>query len=657
MARSRPKTRRHPRANPRGVLRVMGDGYGFVKTSEGEFFIPSKKMGGAFDGDVVELAPASLNQAYKQPGKKNNRPGEKPTARVVRVVDRAHETLLGRYEIAEPFGVVIPEDRRIPYDIFTMRADCPEAQNGDFVRVRVSNYPSRNTAATGVVEEILGSADEESMAVELIIARHKLETRFSAASLEQARQATLDEVSALADGYRDIRDRVVFTVDPADARDFDDALSLDKVEGLWRLGVHIADVARYVPWGSSIDLDARRRTTSVYLVDRVIPMLPEELSNELCSLKPHATRLAMTVDMFLSPDGQVKRFDIYSSVIQSSARFSYDQVQEVLDAGRQATEFEQRFQQLHQLTGKLVKNAQARGAIEFVATEAKVQLDEDGAPTEVVLRKKTDATEIIEQAMILANTTVASYLHKRDFPCAYRVHEQPSEDSLADLIPVLQEFDYFKHVSKAAFVEGNPQVIQELLTLSKGKPEEELISFLLLRAMKRAEYKPSCEGHYGLGLEEYAHFTSPIRRYPDLIVHRMLKAKLKKKSGTFEAQVDSLEWLCQHSSAMERVAEKAARDSQELKMIEYLERFVGQTFEALIVSVTSYGFFVRLDNTAEGLVSLKTLGNEYFIFDQERHMLIGEETGVKYRLGQRVQVILEQAQPRLGRLDFRITHA
>ena len=654
---SKRKTRRNPRSNPRGVLRVSAAGYGFVQTAEGEFFVPASKMGGAFDGDMVEIAPTHVNPQHKQPHKAHGKQGDKPSGRVVRVVNRAHESVVGRYEVAEPFGVVVPEDRRIPYDIFTMRKDYPHVRDGDAVRVRITTYPSRNEAATGVIEEVIGRAEDEDLAIDMIVARHKLETAFSDASIEQAEKAEVDVAGALGEGYRDLRDRFVFTIDPADARDFDDAISIDEVDGLVRLGVHIADVSHYVPWNSSIDLDARRRATSVYLVDRVIPMLPEELSNDICSLKPGEPRRAMTADMFLDGSFEVKRATFYPSVIESKARLSYEEAQEALGGDGSASidgALADKLHRLHEVACGLADARRRAGGIDFDTTEAKVRLDSGGEPEAIVLRRRTDATEMIEEAMVLANNQVASYLSERGFPSVYRVHEPPSPESLAELVPVLQEFDYLKTVSASAFSAGSPTAIQAVLGRAAGRPEAELVSTLVLRSMKRAEYKSECGPHFGLASDAYTHFTSPIRRYPDLIVHRMLKAQLFGKPGTFEQQVHSLAWLAKHSSEMERIAEAAARESQEYKMIEYLSRDVGAAFNAVIAGVASYGFFVRLENTAEGLVPLKELGAEYFALDARRHQLVGQESGTVYRLGQRVRVVLEAAYPRERKLDFRL---
>lgn len=710
MGRHRKHVRRAPRSNPRGVLVARAGGFGFVSTAEGEFFVPASAMGGAFDGDLVELAPISRRgERGGAAGRGGGRVQDKPAARVVRVLDRAHDTVIGRYEVAEPFGVVVPEDTRIPYDIFTMRADHPEVPDGALVRVRVTQFPTRHTAATGVVEEVIGTAEEATLGVDVIVARHKLETEFSAAALAEARAAVLDEEGALASGYRDLRDRVTFTIDPADARDFDDALSLDWVpadggaapgagRGLWRLGVHIADVSHYVEWNSSLDLDARRRATSVYLVDRVIPMLPEELSNELCSLKPGEARRSMTVDLYLDDHGDLVRFEAYPALIRSDARLSYDEALALIEAAEDAgTAGEQAAAGAEPWAGatvaegasasapaadapgapapaepaaredpvaarvvraarlaRLRQGIRARaGALDFDTVEAKVDLDAEGVPTGIRLRAKNAATELVEQAMILANEAVATLLEQRGFPCLYRVHERPASDALGGLVPVFQEFPWFTEEMAARLVTGDPRALQAVLAASAGRPEGELVSMLLLRSMRRALYRPVNDGHYGLGLGAYAHFTSPIRRYPDLVVHRMLRAALTKRPQKFDQEVAALPWIAEHSSDMERVADEAARESQELKMVEYLAGHVGESFPAIVSGVASYGLYARLECTAEGFVPMRALGREYFAFDAQRHTLTGEESGRVLRLGQRLPVTLVAAEPATRKLELK----
>ena len=717
MARKRSHTRGKAHEYPRGVLSVTKGGYGFVQTAEGEFFIPASDMNGAFDGDVVEVSPARQERSRKALARAASS-SKRREARVKRVVEHAHAELVGRYEKAEPFGVVIPEDPRIPYDIFTLLSENPNVPDGTIVRVSLTTYPSRKEAATGTIVEVLGDSDDERVPIDLLVARHKLETSFSEGALAEAADARVDAEEALNSGYRDLRDRFIFTIDPDDAKDFDDAVSLEPVvpmndgsfhidasetasatapaatpaskKAYWRLGVHIADVSHYVPWGSAVDLDARRRATSVYLVDRVIPMLPEKLSNDVCSLRPGEDRRTMTVDMLIDQAGNVVDVDVYPALIRSCARLTYGQAQgfieNAVDSNQPTSasaetvsaiaepasatadlaagdlmelyskELAERICELSRIAKKRMALRALAGGIDFNTVEAKVRLDERGVPLRIDLRKRTDATQLIEEAMIAANEAVARFLSDAGFPCIYRVHEKPSRESLAGLVPVLQEFPWFKGIDADAFVAGNPHVIAQVLEACKGRNEEALVTTLALRAMKRALYESEQNPHYALASEAYAHFTSPIRRYPDLVVHRMLKAALWGRPQKFDQEVTNLTWIAQHSSQMERIAERAAAESQEVKIIELMEGQIGQTFSGMISGVASYGLFVRLDNTAEGMVEIADLGREYFALDSVRHTLTGSDTGKEFRLGKHVAVRLLEADRRTRTLRFKLVN-
>lgn len=689
------KARRAAKANPRGVIELTGAGYGFVQTAEGGFFVPSSKTADAFDGDFVEVVRMSSASRGRE---SHSVSGGLPAARVVRVLGRAHETIVGRYEIAEPFGVVVPEDPRIKHDIFTLRREAPFAQEGDIVRVRITVYPSRREPAQGVVEEVLGHEGDAGVDVELVIARHKLETRFSEAAIAEAKAARVDAEGALfSEGYRDCTNRIVFTIDPDDARDFDDALSLDVVakdgtvlsssggsddawmdavdsiargEALWRLGVHIADVSHYVPWDSPLDHDARRRATSVYLVDRVIPMLPEELSNDVCSLRPRRERRTFSVDMYLDAKARIVRADAFPSVIQSRARLTYGQVQRSLDALRcgdrigacdalrDATEGDfiavsQRIVGLDAIARMLHAMRIEHGGMDFEGEEARVRLDSDGHPLSVEVRVKTDATSLVEEAMIAANEAVARILRDAKAKSIYRVHEPPSPADLSDLIPILQEFGYGEESTLSRFASGDPFAIQNVLALARGRREENLVSSLVVRAMKRAVYRDSCERHFGLASDAYVHFTSPIRRYPDLMVHRALKRVLFGRDESSSAVEASTAAIAAHSSEAERVAETAARESQELKLYELLEQRVGQEEDGIVSGVASSGFFVRLTDTCEGFVSLRGEG-EYWILDARRRLLTGSDSGSEVRLGMGVRVRIKDVRPLERRADFQL---
>lgn len=694
MARRSAKARRRPKARPQGILELNAQGFGFVKTAEGEFFVPAAKTNGAFPGDLVEVARLGSSHHDGVPSRFH-----KPAARVLRVIMRARETLIGRYEVAEPFGVVVPEDPRVPCDIFTLRADAPQVNDGDIVEVRIIEFPSRNSAATGTVIRVVGSEGDSGIDVDLIVAEHQFETKFSDSALQQAEECSLDVETLLARGYRDLRSEFIFTVDPVDARDFDDAVSLERKGEDLLLGVHIADVSQFVPFDSSLDLDARRRATSVYLVDRVIPMLPERLSNGLCSLVPCQDRAAVSVQALVSPEGVVRSFEVFPSVIRSKARLSYEQAQCLLSAvnapgvckgsanNGQATatcdvksplesivscdvpqgslpldadtaaSLQSRVVTLNSLAKALHARRKKDGCMDFDRVEAKAQLDGKGRPTGIVYRSRTDATSLIEEAMILANTLVAQWLEGQGLPCVYRIHDEPDGDALRSLYEMLQEWPLFNDVDKRLFCAGNPAELQKVLSLVEGFPQKELVNTLLLRSMKRAVYRAAQSPHYGLALESYCHFTSPIRRYPDLLVHRMCKEAFFGHSATFEAQKNSLPWMAEHSSHMEREAEKAARQSQLTKIVEYLQQFIGSTYSGIVSHVSNFGLMVRLECTAAGSLPVEELGDEYFAFDPERQMLIGSSTGVRYRLGQRLDVVLVAAHPRERRLSFKLASA
>ena len=705
MPRSKNHTRRVARSRPRGIMQLNPEGYGFVRTSEGEFFVPHAKLGGAFDGDLVEVAPlpANSSKGRSHEGFGGGRYGHKPAARVVSVIERAHEVVVGRFEAAEPFGVVVPLDPHIPYDIFTQLSEAPDVEDGAIVRVRIAQFPSRNSAATGHIEEVLEHVDGLDEGVDAVVARHKFETAFSDAALAEAHGASIDEVGALASGYRDLRERFVFTIDPDDARDFDDALSIDQMEdqgrSFWRIGVHIADVSHYVEWGSALDLAARRRATSVYLVDRVIPMIPEELSCGLCSLAPGEVRRSMTVDLYVNERAQLARYEIYPALICSNARLTYGEALEMLEVvgedevaagegvghapcsdsparansplgclaraelrteyaphsqGQRETSLRKCLRQLARLASLRHAQRERKGGIDFDQPEARVKLDEAGRPQGVELRRKNAATSLVEEMMIWANEVVAEHLSRAKFPCVYRVHEAPDLEGLAQLVPIFEEFPWFGKIDPVGFFTGSQHALQQAVSASRGRAEGELVSSLVLRSMKRAVYREKNCGHYGLASATYCHFTSPIRRYPDLMVHRMLKAELFGRSERFDQMTTNLGWICEHSSGMEREADDAQRESEELKLAEYLQRFVGQSFSAIVSGVSQGGLYARLENTAEGFIPVRTLGDDYFSFDAARYTLTGEETGARYRLGQRIAVVLFAVDPRVPQIDLRL---
>lgn len=621
---------RRSSVGPIGTIDIHARGYAFCDTDEGSFFVPRSALGGAMPGDKVELRVSSRDVPD----------GGKRSAKVTRVVSRATEYLIGTLEINDPLAVVVAQDPRVRHDLFITDGHTGGAHDGDVVLARITSYPDRRQPMQGYVVEVLGAADAPGMDVDIIIHNLDLPTKFSPQALEQAEGIEVDVEAALAEpGRHDLRMRDIFTIDPTDAKDFDDAISLDKVDGMLRLGVHIADVSSYVAWDSHIDICARDRATSVYLVDRVLPMLPEKLSNDVCSLRPGEDRLTMTCDMYLDASANVRRYEIYPSVICSKRRFDYDEVQEILD-GKRDDPYAAKLARFDALAKRLLSLRLARGAIDFETVEAKPVLDERGMVMRVDLRHKTDATSMIEEAMILANETVARHAHANDVPFVYRVHEPPSAAALEALLPPLRELGY----NVAELATGNPAAFQDVLDEAHGTREEPLVNYLVLRSMERAAYNTEPIGHFGLASTFYCHFTSPIRRYPDLMVHRLLKDS--------HAMETHLQWLAKHSSKMERLAERAERDSVELKLCEYLAERIGEVFTGTISTVVARGLYVRLENTLEGFVRFDYLHGEYHEFDPLVQTLVGEETGRTYRIGQQLRVRVEEVNPRERSVSF-----
>jgi ribonuclease R len=623
-----------------GRLSMNRRGFGFVATPAGDIYIGKRDTGGAMHGDTVAVR---LEQRQSRAG----RAGE-----VVDVIERNLTELVGRFERHGKLGIVVPTDARVKADLFVDLASAPtDARPNDVVVARITRYATRRDAMQGVITQVLGPEDAPGVDVEIVIHEHGLETEFPD-EVTEAAEALASEVEAeLAAGREDRRDLFTITIDPIDARDFDDAISIEREGGGFRLWVHIADVSHYVPWDTVVDVEARHRATSVYLVDRVLPMLPEHLSNVICSLNPEADRLTFTVEMLLDRTGLVESYRLYPSVIRSDRRLNYDEVQAWLDDGGFPDEtLERVIRDFHRVANAIHERRVARGGLDFDTVEARVTLDDAGKPLGVVLRKRTDATNMIEEAMILANETVAQHMTAAKAPMVYRIHEDPDPDALAQVAVILKEFSYpIQDIHGAS-----PRTFQKIVAFAHGRPEERLINSLLLRALERARYADYLAPHFGLASEEYCHFTSPIRRYPDLIVHRLLKAQL---AGTLDKpptgdMVPELEWLAEHSSVMEREAEAAEDESQKVKLVALMADHLGETFDGIITGVMGFGCFVALDNTAEGLVHVEAMADDYYRFDAERFMLVGEHNGMHYRLGQRVRVRVLDASVTERRIDF-----
>ena len=669
MGRKRPhhgNTRRGNTAGPRkkpqallaGTIHVARPGMASVETAEGTFMVARGGIHEAMDGDEVQVSLV-------------RRGGTDPQAVVRTVVQRAITSFLGTYAQAGPLGAVSPLDGRMTHDFFVLPEDDSAVRLGvtdhDVVEARILAYPARGTAGVVTLARRVGAAAELDLLMETVIASHGLATEFMPSTLEQANALDLDVDAALREPLRsDKRDQLTFTIDPTDARDFDDAVGATRDDsGGYTVAVHIADVTAYLPWGSPMDIEAQQRTCSTYLADRVLPMLPERLCNELCSLKPEEDRLAMSVTMQLNERCEVKDAKVRPSVIRSRARLDYDTADALLDGRIQEGDLPCASENAHAVAEAIVlldeiaaarrRLRARRGAVDFETKESKVLLDEAGHPTGVVVRERTRATSLIEEAMLMANEAVAKMLADVDMPAAYRVHERPAPESLAETLPVLHELRLLQPGEAERLVAGDPFAVQDVLARAKGTSGEYLASALLLRAQKRAIYLSHNDGHYALGAKAYCHFTSPIRRYPDVVVHRAIKARLAGKVDSPEqkAVAKALPQICRTCSERERVADAASRDSQKIKMAQLYAERIGERYSGVVVGCERYGLFVMLDDTcAEGLLPTRALGEEWFTYDETRQALVGESSGRTYRLGQRVAVEVTGTNPARGQIDF-----
>lgn len=670
-----------------GTVRVY-DARAEVETAEGVYRLGSRSMREAMPGDRVYV---SLHR-----GK-----GGARRAVVEHVIGRAVAAIVGVFEPAGPLGAVRPLDTRIKQDFFVLPADdSPRrlgVEPGDIVSARIVDYPSRTESGVVTLERRIGDANEPSLGIECVMARYGLVDGYPQAAVDEAASLAVDVEGALADPLRrDIRDRFAITIDPVDARDFDDAISVARtVRGGWMLGVHIADVSHYVDWESAIDLEARRRSTSVYLADRVLPMLPERLCNDLCSLRPDEDRLAFTVDIELDAQGRVRTYEPYPSVIRSRVRMDYGAADALLREGepdgaaldaaaRGRAELAVEAARANGVDLRaFLRNADAlararreirrkRGSIDFDTPEVHVLLDEAGMPVDIVTRERTAATSLVEEAMLLANECVAEFLADRDLVSAYRVHEDPSPDSLASAAKTLTELGAVEGGLAAGIMLGDPRAMNAAVEDAAGTAFAPQVNALLLRAQQRAVYKSHNEGHYALGARAYCHFTSPIRRYPDLIAHRVLKVALAKHElGKKEALVraprltgkgpQTLEaicpQLCRQASDNERAADAAANASQKVKVAQLYASRIGERDTGTVSWISDLGAFVRLDATgAEGLVRMNALGAEWWDFDDVRLTLTGESTGTRVGLGCRVVVEVASVNVLRGHLDLKLLH-
>jgi ribonuclease R len=634
----------------KGVINLSQRGYGFITPDQPdapEIFVYGRNLNGAMHHDKV------LVRLYQEAHGESRR----PEGEVVRVIKRANKELVGTFERGRHSLKVIPDDPRQIYPITVSRSRKLKATPGDRVLVKITSWPDKRGVAEGKIVEVLGKKGQPGLDVQVIIKKHGLAAEFPDSVLEEAERVASQAISEQdISGRLDLRKLPMVTIDGEDAKDLDDAVSVVRIKGGYRLGVHIADVSHYVREDSKLDKEACRRGTSVYLIDKVLPMLPPQLSNQICSLNAGQDRLALSCIMDVAPEGQVLNYEIRKSLIKVKERMTYRDVNKIL-AG-EAEELKERYRDLidqfflmQELAEIIRKERMQRGMLDFDFPESKVIVDDNGVPLEIRRREQGPGEKLIEDFMIKANETVAQHMHRLELPILYRVHENPDEEALLKLNHVL---GVFGHQIKGRKI--SPRLFQKLLLDIKGRPEEQMIALMVLRSMKHARYLPQPLGHFGLASQYYCHFTSPIRRYPDLIVHRVLSLILEgniseRKKASLNSKMAA---YGEHSTLQEIKAEEAERELVAIKKAQYMKQFVGEEFEGRISSVQSFGFFVELPNTVEGLVHISSIVDDYYEFNDRNYTLTGKHSGRKFAIGDQVKVLLAKVDVNEARIDFEL---
>ncbi|MFI2856264.1 ribonuclease R [Paenibacillus sp. JSM ZJ436] len=637
----------------RGRIQAHAKGFAFLIPDDREHpdvYIHANDLKSAMNGDIVLLRVTSQSHA-----------GGKLEGEVVRIVTRAVTQIVGVFQNHEVYGFVIPDDKRINRDIFIPRQGMNGAVDGEKVVVKLLSYPEGRAAAEGEVVEVLGHKDDPGVDILSIIRKHQLPEGFPEEVLAEAEQApsSITEEEIVKQGRRDLRGLNIVTIDGEDAKDLDDAVNVERLpNGHYRLGVHIADVGYYVREGSALDQEAYARGCSVYLVDRVIPMLPHRLSNGICSLNPQVDRLTLSCEMEFNEQMKVVKHDVFTSVIKTKERMTYSNVRKILldvdpELIERYSELVDDFRLMRELAMKLRDRRMRRGAVDFDFVESKVIVDESGKAVDIVKRERSIAEQIIEEFMLAANETVAEHFHWLKVPFLYRIHEEPDPEKLQNFMAFAANFGH--HV-KGRGNSIHPRALQYLLEDIQGTKEQTVLSTMMLRSMKQAKYDAESTGHFGLAAEFYSHFTSPIRRYPDLVIHRVIREVFENGNTLTEQRQEYLGAkmpdIAQQSSERERVAVDAERDTEALKKAEYMLDKVGEEFEGMISSVTSFGMFIELENTVEGLIRLSALSDDYYHFDERHMLLIGERTSKMFRIGDEVKVRVANVNMEEHTIDF-----
>lgn len=634
-----------------GTLSKHRKGFGFVipdNNTEGDIFISHSGINDAMNGDTVAVKLLTREET------------ERTREGVIQIIlKRAITEVVGTFEKSKRFGFVVPDDRRLNDDIFILKKDFNGAQRGDKVVVEIKKYPDKGNSAEGRIKEIISRSGEVGGDIKALIRQYNLSKEFPAKVNTEAEKVAGDISNADFVGRRNLRNKTIITMDGADAKDLDDAISVEKLEnGNYLLGVHIADVSNYVKDGSSLDKEALKRGNSVYLIDQVVPMLPEALSNGICSLNPKVDRLTLSVDMEINPKGRVVSHEIYESVIHSKERMVYADVSDMLE--KNAVDLQSKYAHIytdillmHELAKILRKAREERGSLDFDFDEAYISLNEKGIPISITTAERREANKIIEEFMLIANETVAEHFYWMEIPFVYRVHEKPSAEKIEEFKRFIQSF--------GLSLKGNPENIHpknlnEILKKIEGKPEEHVVNTVMLRSMKKAFYGTECEGHFGLGVKYYCHFTSPIRRYPDLIIHRIIKESLNGKLDTkrIKGLRKKTENAATTASETERQAQELEREVEKLKKAEYMSYHVGEVYPGIISGIASFGFFVEIENTIEGMVKVDYLNDDYYDYEATKYRLIGRRTNKIYTLGDKVTIKVHSVDIQNREINFTV---